>query len=418
MNSRPEDFLETADEIGAKLCRNAIWAGKRCNWVGPSMEFIEGDWRPVYRACGPTIYNGTSGVALFLQHLADLTGFGEYRRCAAGAYEQALSKAHEIPVNCRSGFYTGVTGIAYAGLQMGRLETSFALLKGMIDDEIEGQDLDLVSGSAGAIAVLLALHARYGEDFLLDLATRHGDYLVRSARRNGDGWSWNTLRLAFGHDLTGLSHGTSGIAWAMLELFARTAEPVYRDAALQALQYERRWFSPVHGNWPDFRTQNERNPPGSGDPSYSLAWCHGAPGIGLARVRAYEILGEPWCREEAETALRTTSWSLSETALRNQNFSLCHGAGGNAELPLASGIVFQDETAARLAHDVARFGIETFRKKRMPWSCGVAHASETPSLMLGLAGIGYLYLRLYDPAGVPSVLLLEQPRGTQSAQEA
>jgi hypothetical protein len=31
--------------------------------------------------------------------------------------------------------------------------------------------------------------------------------------------------------------------------------------------------------------------------------------------------------------------------------------------------------------------------------------------MLGLAGIGHFYLRLYDPAGVPSVLLVtpDQP---------
>jgi len=29
---------------------------------------------------------------------------------------------------------------------------------------------------------------------------------------------------------------------------------------------------------------------------------------------------------------------------------------------------------------------------------------ETPNLMLGTAGIGYFYLRLYDSAAVPSVL--------------
>jgi lantibiotic modifying enzyme len=31
---------------------------------------------------------------------------------------------------------------------------------------------------------------------------------------------------------------------------------------------------------------------------------------------------------------------------------------------------------------------------------------ETPNLMLGLAGIGYFYLRLYDPVKYPSVLII------------
>jgi hypothetical protein len=43
----------------------------------------------------------------------------------------------------------------------------------------------------------------------------------------------------------------------------------------------------------------------------------------------------------------------------------------------------------------------------LPWPCGVPGGGESPSLMLGLAGIGHFYLRLYDPASVPSVLLVK-----------
>ena len=41
------------------------------------------------------------------------------------------------------------------------------------------------------------------------------------------------------------------------------------------------------------------------------------------------------------------------------------------------------------------------------WLCGVPLAVETPSLMVGLAGMGYQLLRLAAPERVPSVLLLE-----------
>jgi lantibiotic modifying enzyme len=402
------EFLETADILGAKLCRDAIWSGNRCNWVGPSMEFVEGAWRPVHRAFGGTIYNGTSGIALFLDRLFALTGVREYRRSADAALQQALSYGRDVAANSRAGFYSGLTGIAYAAFELGCTDAAIALLKSLLADPVEDHDLDVISGSAGAIPLFLLMHARCGADFLMDLAVRHGEHLLRSARPNGDDWSWNTLRAAAGQDLTGFSHGSSGVAWALMELFARTGEPRYRTAALRGFAYERRWFNALAGNWPDFRTANERNPPG-GEPSYSIAWCHGAPGIGLVRLRAMEILQEDWCREDAETALRTVSPYLAEAAIANQNYSLCHGTAGNCELPIRAAQVLADDRPRMTAERAGWYGMEAFRNRRAPWPCGVAGAGEAPNLMLGIAGIGYFYLRLYDPARNPSVLMLELP---------
>ena len=399
------EFLATADVIGAKLCRNAIWVGNRCNWVGPSMELVGGAWRPVYRAFGGSLYNGGGGVALFLARLFELTGESEYRRCAGAALEQALVFARTMPESSRAGFYSGLGGISYAAFELGRRDTALDLLKLLMRDDVANHDLDVISGSAGAIPLFLLLHARGGGDFLMELALRHADHLVRSARPDGDASSWNTLRAPTGRDLTGFSHGASGVAWALLETFARTGEPRYREAALRGFAYERRWFSPQHANWPDFRTANERNPPG-GEPSYSIAWCHGAPGIGLARLRALEILDEDWCRQETEIAMRTVLPFLSDAAIAGQNFSLCHGAGGNAELPSLASRVLRDDHLRLAAERVGWYGIERYRNGREPWPCGVGGAGETPNFMLGLAGIGYFYLRLYDPVKSPSVLMV------------
>ena len=66
-------------------------------------------------------------------------------------------------------------------------------------------------------------------DFLLDLALQHGEMLLQGANRNGDGWSWKTMPAA--RDLTGFSHGTAGIAWALLELYAASREQRFLDAA-------------------------------------------------------------------------------------------------------------------------------------------------------------------------------------------
>ena len=51
-------------------------------------------------------------------------------------------------------------------------------------------------------------------------------------------------------------------------------------------------------------------------------------------------------------------------------------------------------------------GIQAVHLNRNPWPCGVVSGGETPNLMLGTAGIGYFYLRLYDSAAVPSVLMV------------
>jgi lantibiotic modifying enzyme len=149
---------------------------------------------------------------------------------------------------------------------------------------------------------------------------------------------------------------------------------------------------------------------GSDAPGYAVAWCHGAPGIGLSRLRAYEILGSDTARHEAEAAVRSTMRVLTHPAFGPQSdYALCHGRAGNAELLIHAAEALGDETARAAAETVGHQGIEAFCRHDLPWPCGVPGGGETPSLMLGLAGIGYFYLRLYDPVSVPSVLIV-RPR--------
>lgn len=58
-------FLETANAIAARLCRDAIWNSKRCNWLGASMDYLLNNWTVTESSFGPDLYTGTSGIALF-----------------------------------------------------------------------------------------------------------------------------------------------------------------------------------------------------------------------------------------------------------------------------------------------------------------------------------------------------------------
>jgi len=402
-------FLETADAIGARLCRDAIWAGDRCNWLGDSMEFAESRWQVAHRSFGPELYNGTAGIGMFMAQLYSLTQDKIVKKTAEGAIRCALAQLNAMsPENF--GFYSGRTGVAFVLVETATLlrneqfrSQGLEILRTVPGGNISMQTWDVISGSAGVIPVLLRLQEHFGQDFLLDLALRHGEMLLESANRSEEGWSWKTIQVDGQKDLTGFSHGTAGIAWSLLELHTRFKEERFLQAALGALNYERRWYNREQENWPDFRSLA----PETGTPVYAMAWCHGAPGIGLSRVRVFQILKDKDCRAEAEAATRSTTRALHAAVQTGQgNYSLCHGNLGNAELLISAQEVLDDEKSMQTVLHLAEEAAAKYRTTRTPWPCGVLNGGETPNLMLGLAGIGYFYLRLYDPKRVPSILLV------------
>jgi len=414
MNQTGNIFLETADYLGAKLCRDAVWSGNRCNWLGDSMEPIDGSWIVVHRAFGPEFYNGTSGIAYFLSHLFQATNERIFSLTADAAMRQALSRTEDISERARGAFYTGLVGVAFAAIKVGEIldNSSFVdkgikILKEQASDDPAVGGLDIISGSAGTIPALLNINKKYPNDFLVQQAIKHGEHLIATARKANIGWSWNALNNPPGqHDLCGFSHGSAGIAWALLELYKHTNEQKFRAAAEQGFYYERHWFSAEQENWPDLRVfgpqQTTQRPS-----NFMSAWCHGAPGIGLSRIRAFQLTGDQPYRAEAEAALRTTIKILPPSPYAGQNnYSLCHGNGGNADLLIYASTVFDNKEYKQAAEQVGLQGYELYRKTNFPWPCGVNGGGEAPNLMLGLAGIGYFYLRLVDPVKIPSVLIV------------
>ena len=400
-------WLDVAHRIAVTLCRDALRAGDRCNWLGDAVESIDGQMRAVHRSFGGDLYGGTSGIALFLAETDRFRPDPLLRETARGAIEQALHAAGDAP-----GFYHGSTGIGFAVARIGELFDDAALVdrglelvertSGVRDDS----PLDILTGAAGAIAPLLALHAKYKRDWMLDRAFAAGDLLVRRARANGNAMSWMVLPEEWTTaDLTGYSHGAAGFALALFELTYATGEQRFAATAEGALAYERAAFSPQQQNWPDFR----RAAPGvpQQQVGYSLGWCHGAPGIGLSRLRLYKLTSRPDVWEEATAALRGTYTPLSTLAPASM-FALCHGATGNAELFLDAGEILGEAGYTAIAEAIGRQGIERFHTPRRPWPSGLTTGGQTPGLMLGLAGIGYFYLRLHDRS-VPSLLVVAPP---------
>jgi hypothetical protein len=435
-------WVEVADAIGRRLVREAIWCDERCTWLGADPLWRPPDrpggrarlagGQPILAALGPGLYAGTSGVALFLAELSAATGDGEQRRAALGATRHALSRAASIPGREAAGLYTGLVGIAVAAARAGLLLGEPALMERAADlcqslsrERGSRGGPDVISGQAGAIIGLLVLRALLDDASLLWLATALGDDLIASADRSEAGYSWRVGAIRCSRNLTGLSHGAAGIGSALLELHRATGETRFRLAAERGFDYERHWFDGVAGNWPDFRSVAGERVRRRTAPTFACAWCHGAPGIALTRLRAYTLLGDPTCRAEAVAALRTTRAAMTlDLRTGTGNYSLCHGLAGNAEALLYGHEVLgkalgagleevpgdEDEGAMELtiARRVAVAGSAEHPDGALPWRCG-AGAGEAPGLMQGLAGIGHFYLRLAHPA-TPSVLLFQPER--------
>jgi lantibiotic modifying enzyme len=114
-------------------------------------------------------------------------------------------------------------------------------------------------------------------------------------------------------------------------LFEATGEARFRNTTQEAFRYERSFYSAENKTWPDFR--DSLRPQGS-PPALGVAWCHGAPGIALSRLRTWRVTGALEAREEAEIAIRTTKRVLESPGAASAGFSLSHGCAGNADVLL------------------------------------------------------------------------------------
>jgi lantibiotic biosynthesis protein len=403
-------YLDAALRLGGEIARRAIWSGERCSWVGGMPDEGPDGIAMTYAAFGPNLYGGTAGVGLVLAELFDASGGteSELRRTALGALEHALSRAHELAPPVRLGAYSGQLGVALCVARAGQTLGEPALIEragglvGGLDYAAEPLENDLIAGRAGGIVALLALRQLGVGEATLERAVALGHDLVAAAERDGSGWSWPSPAFPEQRNLTGLSHGAAGVGVALLELHRASGEAGFRAAAEAGFAYESALYDPQARNWPDLRDHTLRDWPGEVAPPCATLWCHGAPGIALSRLRACELGVRDDCEEDARIALETTTASVRAQLVAG-NYSLCHGLAGNAEI-LAEGSALLAEDAPALARGVADAGIERHLKTDDPWPLGV-YEGQSDSLMVGLTGTAYFYLRLHDRRR-PSLLLL------------
>lgn len=400
------DALSAAKQVADQLVTLSFAAEDQSRtWVTCTPN-AAAEWG--YGEAGPDLYNGLAGMSLFFAYLHQATHDPQYDAAARGAWQSVqriIGSPYRAPFGL--GAFTGWGGFLYVAQHLGALWQDDEPLLEMLAKipaatqlVANDKEYDIVGGSAGFIAAALNL-VDAGYAHALPLAVAAGDHLLGTASETGTGLGWH-LEIAGAEPLGGFSHGTAGIAWALMRLAAASGDQRYHTAALQALAYDRSLYRPDEGNWLDVREGGRPGETEAADSHFVTAWCHGAPGIGLSRLLMKPYCWDALAIEECVVAVRKT---LADGF--GKNHSLCHGDLGNYELLRRVAEATGDEQLLRRCQRIAG-GIITSGKST-GWRGGYPPNTEPLGLMVGLAGIGLGLLKLAHWDKVPSVLALEPP---------
>jgi type 2 lantibiotic biosynthesis protein LanM len=401
-----DDLIHEAIKIAEKIRATAISAGDgSVTWIARTYEPEAQVWQ--LQPMSFRLFDGTCGTALFLAALEQTTGGAGFRALALGALKMpseasSFPKYRHLIFERAIGAGMGISSVVYALARAGGLLGEARLIEGaertaqLITQERIAADrhYDLMSGAAGCLLALVALHKMQPRDWLLEKALQCGEHLLNSRSVSDSRFrSWKTVQ---GRLLTGFSHGAAGIAYALSLLSQKAGEKRFFDAAVEAVEYENSLFSEQVGNWIDLLS-----PMKGGGFTVSNRWCHGAPGIGLGRLGSPAASDGTTLRRDIDRAVKAT-----ERELLSELDHPCCGNLGRVELLLEAGRRLGYKTEERRARELASKVVRRARK-RGHFLVGPETGIYMPSFHQGMAGVGYQLLRLARPDELPSVLLWE-----------
>lgn len=415
-------FRSEAIRIGQQLLGLACYDGEGAYWTDLSKSGQVLANRPLQ----PDMYNGNPGIALFLIALYEQTQHLPFLNTAKAALRWCLqpSRLALLPTD---GLYAGTPSIVFAlcKLYAASRESHWvheALnIAGRYRGPEPGAKCELIAGTAGTLLAFTHLYHHVPQPKLLEQLRILIRFIVSAAIISSQGLCWdnrdNSIR-----NLCGFSHGAAGISFVLGELAHYFAAPELRWVVREANRYERQFLNTNHGNWADWRLGIYDSDSGEkfyhsyiqGDesyfttPSFMNAWCHGAMGIALARLRS--STGDDTVLAEVNLALRTTARSVARPA---KSYSLCHGRGGEADLFLEATrlgygeqwLSLSTQLATEALSSVSGEGFYRSGSPRNEFECG---------LLNGQAGVGYFLLRVDSPRKVASILHPALPNNCDS----
>lgn len=195
---------------------------------------------------------------------------------------------------------------------------------------------------------------------------------------------------------TGFSHGYAGISTALLMLSKETGREEYYTAGMDLLRKESAQYNPALRGWNT--SDGQRNG--------MNAWCHGGPGILIARELARHYVKDT-DRRLLEADIEKALYCTEQAVISGDDRPiLCHGLPGNLSILQWYAKRTGNLAASKAAAQGFAFLFRSLQSK------GILIKDVTNSLQVsfmdGLCGMGYFLLQQLNP-DIPSVLALEIP---------
>jgi len=395
-------LTRSAMRIFADIAAAAVYTRDGVTWPVPERVQAGGTFAYRFAPSGVFLYCGNSGIALFLAAVSHVPGGEAAGDLAREALDRVLLFVNSpVPfARVTLGAATGLSSLAYGLLKAGMLlddravqEAALKAAHAITDERVAADSrLDVFDGAAGAILALLAVHDVTGEPDLVRRAVTCGEHLLAARTQSPSGrLAWRTIG---GRYVSGMAHGMAGVAYALLRLFRATGHEPFLLAATDAMAFEAEVFSADRGNWRAFGSPAD-------EPVFRNALCHGAAGIGLARIGGLPALDTPAVRGEIADAARATA--ADDPAIVD---SLCCGNTGRIVFLSEAGFALMDPVLLRAARALATRVADTARSSGSFNLHPDLHRSvDNPGFFRGTAGIGYEFLRLALPGRFPCVSL-------------
>jgi lantibiotic modifying enzyme len=337
------------------------------------------------RASDDTIYHGTAGIGLFEVELAMATGDPTYAKKAeeaAGLVAETVSALDSSPV----AFATGWPGFAFALKEFSNAvgsadqKTTWRIAAGLAVSKLESQSssagdhggvgwiepmpfsditgftgdreiYDLSVGAAGAVVTLLDLADSQIAERSVPLAVAAANRLLEVAVKTQDGWRWDLMNdVPFPFLAPNFAHGGAGVGYAMAQLFDRTKDERYLEAAVQAANYTMSRASDVGDGCLVCHTEQQQ------PPHFYLGACHGPAGTGRLLLTLERLTGDSQWREQLNGLYRGLK-AIGAPATRSwgwwQNHSQCCGDAGLGDFALLAWEATHEKQWLDLAHDCA-----------------------------------------------------------------
>lgn len=376
------NYIQESELIAKKIIKSSISNEKHILWP----YVVMGDSQSSVGLTGVELYEGISGMSLFFLELFKATNKKEYLNIYYKCLNSCFEGLESLPTSW-NGFefklsliFPVLVEVTSIELSRERKEFLDKFVCNLIDDLYSNIDskissIDWITGLSSTLMEMLQVYEIYPQ---LDI-----HYLSKLKKVLKQICGVIIEQLNFFDPEIGQAHGYSGIALALSSYYKHFPNENLFSTIMCILEMEKKLVA---------RTE------------VSASWCKGISGILIFLIKIHENVGE---KEKVPEYIKDMSDLLMKNLKREivSGDSLCHGKAG---------ILLCVDTIIRKGFDKngdffkikERIEAQIIGKKLCTGKYSLLQMGsiENPTLFTGLAGIGYMWLKLNDPHGLNILL--------------